>query len=85
MSEQELHTVVADPIVGIKVFLIVQGERYEGSNVNGIFSTQEKAIAYVEEITSRDDKQLRRKWKQDSLITWSRGCDYIAIEENTIQ
>ena len=62
------------------VFVVAQGEDYEGSSVEGIFTTLVAAEDAVQELCNKSGR-LPIPWTKDGALSWHRGCDNITIEE----
>ncbi len=62
----------------------MQGENYEGGHILKVCSTEDLANKWVmENVINRD--QLHRPWLFDKdSCCWTRGCNYINIEEETV-
>lgn len=68
------------------VWLVSLGEKYEGGEVYGVFSTYEKARKYVDWYIEDDKKRYREtKWEeyQDGRI-WTSGCEILSIDKHVI-
>lgn len=63
-----------------KVYLVSHNIHYEGSSVMGVFSSLEKATAFVEKHLTTIDQEWAQIEKRNSY-TWSgRGEDYTIDE-----
>lgn len=77
-----------------QVYIFSTGEDYEGSNINGVFSTFEKAhtacTADIRRYLERryNDKKLEEKWEEletinnteEGHITYHIDCVYFVVE-----
>ena len=72
----------------MKIHIVSQGERSEGSRVKGVFDSIEKARAYAETIRvkmSADYTWLNEEWKEMAPDYWVLGCDYVDIRTHEVQ
>lgn len=71
----------------MKVYVVLRGEEYEGSEIQGIFFTREKAEkcvqSTIEKITSFAPSHYQN-WEHDQNEWWL-GCYYVNIEEHEVQ
>lgn len=65
----------------MKVFIVLNGERGEGSIVCGVYRTKEKAIKEAMKITPHFGEWIRN----GEELYWESGCDYIKIEKHEIK
>lgn len=64
------------------VYVVSRGEDYEGSSVEGIFSSIAAARAFVPYLIER----MSVPWKMKEVRPeyWHGGCDYIEIEAHAV-
>lgn len=60
------------------VYVVNEGEIYEGSHIIKIFSTYEKALNFVENFIKTSSFYVHYK-KADDI--WEDGCSYIEINK----
>jgi len=66
----------------MQVFIVSQGETPEGSRIQNVFSTIEKAREFAETLRAKmTDSFWGSNWKEVSPDYWydTSGCDYIRI------
>lgn len=70
----------------MSVFIISTGERGEGSTVQAVASTIEKAIeiALAQECWGGEWKPSANHRGQAGRWVWSSGCDYVSIEKREV-
>lgn len=64
----------------MKVFLVIEGEKYEASRILGCYSTWKKA----HKIASARAKKLDLDYVQGAPGNWEDGVDYVYISERTL-
>jgi hypothetical protein len=63
------------------VYILVTGEKYEGFEIVGVFSTIEKAQSALSDYITNSHKQFHFDKSSGQYIG---GCDYIAIEARSV-
>ncbi len=58
----------------------MRGEEHEGGAIQGVFSSESGAVAWVEKTQRESTMPLKRVGKTE----WKLSCDYIDIEECTV-
>jgi len=74
------------------VWIVYQGENYEGYCIDDIFDNKAKALKYARDAVSKYNERFkdydRLQWviskEVSNSITWTRGCNYITAEEREI-
>jgi len=61
-----------------RVFCVMQGERYEGGSIHGVYTSLDKALEFVQNNFSEYDLS-----KNVATFSWERkwhdGCDWLSI------
>jgi hypothetical protein len=75
-----------------KVYIVQEGENYEGLTVRGVFSSVEKAKKYLKDYLERNGRyKLNVSYYFDMSDEYilnesiSYGCDYIEIREYEVK
>ncbi len=69
---------MADTSGGIMtIYIVSRGEMGEGSSIQKVFTTLEKAQAFAKNMSFC----FVGGWESDGPHNWYNGCDYIEIEE----
>jgi hypothetical protein len=64
------------------VYLVDVGTAYEGGQIEGVFSTAEKALKYAETYMKEDPMDYLGVWKKDTTEgedSWTNACYYLVI------
>ncbi len=71
-----------------EVYIVVEGEDYEGSEIQGVYFTMNKASNFVKDTLSRKERKgcNDRKWEkeEDEDYRWSEGSSFIKIVTRTL-
>lgn len=66
----------------MKVYLVFQGEDYEGGHEMALFFTKEEAAMFINEYMKNHPSD---RWKFDEKYkTWRSGCTYLEIRSKEI-
>jgi hypothetical protein len=61
----------------MKVYVVERGERYEGGQAVGVYSTFSKAKAAA----LNQDTAFEDGWIEADTHYWKNGCDYVTVIE----
>lgn len=65
----------------MKVYVVLNGQRYEGGDVECIFSSLEKARSYVLDCINEDPGRGHDPFVEVYPDEWIRGCYIITIND----
>lgn len=70
---------------GLKVWLVMEGEAYEGDHVYRVCATLESARAASQERIRANGGGSKHTWAESSENVWERGCTSIWIDERDVE
>lgn len=65
----------------MKVYVVSSGEKHEGSCVEGVYDSLEKARASVDNIKCC----FEGGWIEEEDNYWINGCDFVIIQDKEIK
>lgn len=75
-----------DPPTGPTVWILAQGEDYEGGTVLGVYATKEAAKGPFVEAARRIPFDLDNAWQDDDTgaVHAHGGCDWVSLEPHPL-
>lgn len=73
-----------------KVFVVVEGTDYESQEIEGIFSSRDNALKYIQirvnyyNTRSHTIEKPKYQYKQENENTWRKSIDYFQIQEHVL-
>lgn len=67
----------------VTVYVVFRGEDYEGGSIDAIFTNKQAARDHVHAFTLKNPRP-NKVWTKDDEDRWSRGCDYIEIQQEQV-
>lgn len=72
------------------VWIVEEGEDYEGEDILGVYARREDAVLYVEALNRADAGHSRKEWARipypsSAYDLWRRGIDHRTVTKYEVQ
>lgn len=67
------------------VWVVMSGERYEGSRIQAVFSSRAKARAYLKGFDPTSGRARLDCFEEEATDYWTSGCDILKIQKWKVQ